>query len=415
MTTKHINLIKKNHGFVPAPIDPKQWELGGVTLLGTVLSTGHWLEEGHIPDGERQSNQYMESYNCTGEQLTNCYEIIWHKLFSKTRNFSDRWVGVVNGTIPPGSDQNSVAESIRQWGLIDEVDLPFNDTITSVEQFYSPKPPPQDLISKGKAFLAEYTPQHDWVPSTIESFKENLKVSPLGIAVTAWFRDESGLYYFPEGMSPNHATTLVDYKDGQYLVVFDSYPDETGSYIKKLKWDSKFQFKSKRYALGKGTGEVKNALIETIKNFISFFQNLLTKKQEELKKNDNMSKIQIWAKAIQKEEGWKQGSRSFKNQNPGNVKKSAYTVTLGSAVNEVIGKAVATDKDGFLVFDSYESGFKALCQFLEAAAKNLLKPYHDKTLKEFTKIYAQPPNDNYCNNVAKALNVSVETPIKNLL
>lgn len=249
---EHKNLLPEGHkpGFVPTEITEDQWVLGGVNaIMGEPLTDGHWYKAGHVPDGERQGNPFMDSQNCTGFGYTNRVEILWHRVFGAWRNFSDRWVGIVAGTQPPGNQPHIVAEAARKAGLVDEHVLPFTDDIDTVDKFYTPKPLPGPLTSKGAEFLRQHTIQHEWVDSTHEILKYALQFSPIGIAVVAWYRGEDGLYYFPEGARPNHDSTLVDYEEGQYWLVFDSYPDDDGSYLKKLRWDTVFPLRSKRYAI----------------------------------------------------------------------------------------------------------------------------------------------------------------------
>jgi hypothetical protein len=120
----------------------------------------------------------------------------------------------------------------------------------------------------------------------------------------------------------------------------------------------------------------------------------------------HISRIKDWASAIQHEEGFFQGSRSFRNNNPGNLKLTDYTKSLGAS---------GVDKNNFCIFPTFDKGMQALCQFLTDACNNKLKPYRNCSLLQFTKIYALPPNDNYANGVALALNVSVDIKIKELL
>jgi hypothetical protein len=133
------------------------------------------------------------------------------------------------------------------------------------------------------------------------------------------------------------------------------------------------------------------------------------------------SRIKDWATIIQKHEGHFEGSRSFRNHNPGNIKFGPYAKMLGA-----YGK---DDKD-FARFYSYEEGFAALCQYLRDAAGWYLIPYRQYakkigktqetfTLLDFFNVYA-PPSDNndsnrYADVVAEHLGVSVDTPIKTLL
>ena len=128
-----------------------------------------------------------------------------------------------------------------------------------------------------------------------------------------------------------------------------------------------------------------------------------------------VSKLISWAKAIEIEEGSKPPKitdRNKRNNNPGNMRASDLVQSLGSNFAGYVNQ----DKDGFAIFSSYESGFKALCQFLTLAAEDKLWPYHNfRTLYLFTKRYAEPPNDNYANNVAKKLSVSVNINLKDLI
>lgn len=125
-------------------------------------------------------------------------------------------------------------------------------------------------------------------------------------------------------------------------------------------------------------------------------------------------KVSLWAKAIQDEEGYflpgldyQKGSRSWRNKNPGNLKNTELTYGFG---------AIGVDSDNFCIYPSYEVGFKALCSFLTLAAEDKLKPYHDtRDLKSFTKKYAEPPNDNYVNNIAAKLKVAPSIQIKFLI
>ncbi len=120
----------------------------------------------------------------------------------------------------------------------------------------------------------------------------------------------------------------------------------------------------------------------------------------------HLSKIPVWALAIQHAEGGKPQDRNTRNHNPGNLKYTSYTASLG-----------ATPTDGnFCYFADYHTGFQALCQFLHDAATGKLHSYSPgMTLDAFTTVYASPPNANYINSVANALGVHITIQIKELL
>lgn len=154
-----------------------------------------------------------------------------------------------------------------------------------------------------------------------------------------------------------------------------------------------------------------------MKSFLAFLMRLFKKPEPIIPIDEHIpppvppvipvSKIQIWAKAIEKMEGYFVGSRSYKNNNPGNIKFTKYSQSLG---------ATAYDKDNFCIFPTYDAGFKALCRFLIDACENRLTPYINKTLAEFTQIYALPPaGSKYAENVATAIGCKTTDLIKILL
>lgn len=124
-----------------------------------------------------------------------------------------------------------------------------------------------------------------------------------------------------------------------------------------------------------------------------------------------MNRIEDWAKAIQKHEGYYPGSRSYRNNNPGNFRCS--TLVMGE-----LG-AIRCD-DNFAVFPDFETGFRALCQFLTYACEGKLRSYKpEMTLYEFYAVYAPSGDGNYprgyAEAVAKDLGIPATTKIKDLL
>jgi len=114
--------------------------------------------------------------------------------------------------------------------------------------------------------------------------------------------------------------------------------------------------------------------------------------------------IERMAKAIQRFEGWFPGSRSYRNNNPGNLKGGAWPGIIGQ------------DKDGFLVFDSFESGWNALKKQLEMAFTGASAVYNPSmTLFEFFSRYAPSSDLNeparYAAFVAKELDVTPDTKL----
>ena len=115
--------------------------------------------------------------------------------------------------------------------------------------------------------------------------------------------------------------------------------------------------------------------------------------------------IKKWALAIKEFEGWYIGSRSHRNNNPGNLKFSKFQI--------------GEDEGGFSIFKTYEDGFKALIFQLELAISGKSRYYKPTmTLLEFFEIYA-PSSDNnepkrYAEFVAHRLGCSTNRVIKYL-
>ncbi len=130
----------------------------------------------------------------------------------------------------------------------------------------------------------------------------------------------------------------------------------------------------------------------------------LNKSVEPTKPSNLMNK---WADAIQKHEGWYVGSRSYRNNNPGNIK--------------FIGQKRAIGSDGtFCIFATYADGRQELIDLLVRAATGKSSYYRpEMTLRQFYAVYA-PSSDNnnpdaYAVAVAKSMGISVDTQIKNIL
>lgn len=152
------------------------------------------------------------------------------------------------------------------------------------------------------------------------------------------------------------------------------------------------------------------ALVNALQRLVPLLQAQLANYQHMIP-DDAPARLVAWAKAIQEHEGWYPGSRSQRNNNPGNLRFTGYVQGLG-----------ATGKDGsnFAIFPSADRGFAALCQFLRDAAEGKLIPYKgDPTLRQFYRVYA-PANDNnqpdtYAAVVASKVGVDVDTHISQLI
>ena len=121
-------------------------------------------------------------------------------------------------------------------------------------------------------------------------------------------------------------------------------------------------------------------------------------------------RLNAWALAIQQYEGYYQGSASFRNNNPGNLKYTRYTESLG---------ATASSQNGFAIFPTYQVGFSALKQFLKDASSGVLPAYKGVTIIGFFEKYSPSSDGNeplaYANFVAKKVVATPQTLINTLV
>lgn len=112
--------------------------------------------------------------------------------------------------------------------------------------------------------------------------------------------------------------------------------------------------------------------------------------------------------AIQKHEGWYEGSRSYRNNNPGNLKYIGQQTAIGK------------DKSGFAVFKSYKDGYDTLKTMILNCARGFSKVYKpEMTLTQFFLLYAPTFDNNdsdaYAKAVANDMGVSTSFQIRDLV
>lgn len=350
-----------NYGYKEPVIDfSKDHILGGFTKTpAEVLQpSGQW--DAYLPPDEFQA-PYFESQNCTAFATTNCVEALMRRRLAPA-DYSDRFLGIVAGTTEEGNDPHTVAEAWRKNGAIDENDLPMTHTLAD---YYKPRPITEPYISKGKDWLSKWKLNHEYVPGDADSMKQALTYSPLGAAVSAWSQ-QNGLYVrFAED---NHWVCIYGYEDGKYWKAFDSY-DNTH---KKLAWSFTFGTVKRYSVVPNNDLSIIEQIINLYSQVISFLTVWVT--QVAPPTNDPLqiiytkppSRIHNFADCIQLYEGWAPGTRSYRNKNPGNIRYTSYTRSLG---------AIAFDKQNFCIFPSYDVGYNALCTFLTDAAQGTLGAY----------------------------------------
>lgn len=162
--------------------------------------------------------------------------------------------------------------------------------------------------------------------------------------------------------------------------------------------------------------------VSIIKKLIALYQQLLsliTKKEmpkdEEKEQIENTPKIDLFCHAVQSHEGYfspgvdhPKGSRSWRNNNPGNLKYMGQNGSTGK------------DSGEFAIFKDYASGYKALRRQVEIACLGQSKVFSkENSITQFFEIYAPYSDHNdsfaYAVFVADWVGVPVTTKMKDLL
>lgn len=223
--------MEKQFGLILPKIETR--EDGAEHILGAsdpiINSVGDFTQ--FLPPPEPQSKRGVETQSCADFGTNNALETLIKFKFGLDVNFSDRALAIAADTDPNrGTSPHKVAETIRLFfGEVNEDVLPFSDDITSVAQFFSPKPLPQNILNLGKEFLKTYSLRHRWAynggsPEAKNLILKNaLKVGTVCVSVYAWvFDNDKKVYVKPVGATDNHWVQLIRY-DGDNPVIFDSY------------------------------------------------------------------------------------------------------------------------------------------------------------------------------------------------
>jgi len=268
---KELRKIKKDGDHYSAEAGNLEVKFGA--SFEAVNPSGQWVD--FIPTGEIQRNPHFDTFGCTVYNTENPIQILHKKKYGYFYEYSERYNGVLAGIkINFGGSPHNAAETYRKNGAIPYESLPFDESITTPQQFYSPNPMQKKYLDEGRVWLDKYDFGHDWIWDLSQnSIKNMLKYSPLGIGVYAWQYDSiKAVYTKPNWATDNHWTTLVGYVEGKYWIVFDSY-EENGTFLKHLDWNYPFKF-AKRYYLSAKTSEA----VDSRKRGEEIFNNDIKKK-----------------------------------------------------------------------------------------------------------------------------------------
>lgn len=253
----------RNYGLILDEQKKEDWNFGaGKLSVDILVEDGDWTP--YLPEKELQNLNDIEPSACVTFTVLNCIEALIKRQYNIDRNYSDRFLAMVSGTTQVGNSPNTVCEFLRKVGVVSQELWPFDKTINSFDKFYSPIPP--KLYQLAKEFNEEWEFGHEFVDSRPEMIARALQSSPLLISVPAWFVGDDGKYHRPEGVSDNHATTLIAHKKGEYWRVFDTYDNN----IKDVAWGVLPKV-VKRFYIKK---RIKKEKVSWLQKIHDFFKNL---------------------------------------------------------------------------------------------------------------------------------------------
>lgn len=119
-----------------------------------------------------------------------------------------------------------------------------------------------------------------------------------------------------------------------------------------------------------------------------------------------MNKLDRFCEAIMQYEGWKPGSRSFRNSNPGNLRDSPFKLGMDG---------------GMCTFKTFADGWNALVFDVKCKATGRTRTSlsGDSTMRDFFDIYAPKIDNNepnkYCLYVCDRVGVSPDDKLKSLM
>jgi hypothetical protein len=317
----------------------------------------------------------------------------------------------MSGTIVgQGNSPKTVADALRHGWSVNEPEWPDEET---VEAFYTEIP--NNLKTLAVARGAEYEFGYQYISNNTATIREALRSSPVCIAVTAWVEKDG--VYVRGPFAENHWTTVMKVLENGNFLCFDSF----FPFVKEVSPDA---CKSVAMSYYLNRQVVSNSwFAKFIKQVLAIFKQPADTPvkphetaQDEPKPTEPTvstpppatSRLDAFCAAIKAHEGWFPGSRSFRNNNPGNCRYSSVGYLD-------IYKPVLKDAQGFAVFKDYATGWL----YLQNLIREKIKAHPQWTLLQFFNNYA-PAGDNndptaYANAVAKAVGLTSADLISKIL
>ncbi len=237
-----------DHGLILNPIvENDHYVLGGYG--DDKFPTEVLQKDGHgwrkfRPITEIQKRLGLETLACTVFGTQNALEALAKRLelLDFPKDCAERYNAILAGlTGIVGADPHNVAESFRNFGVVVQGLLPWTDDIDTREEWFSPNPMDENMVKEGQKIVRKYKILHKWlfngltVKGKSGKLITGLSVGTVCVSVKAW-KKKNGRYWKNANEGDNHWLWLMDYKQGEYWLVYDHYDDVE----KKLVWDYNF-------------------------------------------------------------------------------------------------------------------------------------------------------------------------------
>jgi len=241
----------KEYGLIIPEIKKKDEKTGFILgsssrIKGRVINPSHnwtpWISKTEI----QHNNRGLDVQACSVFGTLNSVESLEYFLTGVCPNYAERPIAIAGNVTIDGQNPHTICETIRkEQGLVNESVLPFSEDIDSWDKYYSPKPLLRWIYEEGEKWWERYVLGHDWLWGTDVNvsitykqarLKESLTLGTVSVSVIAW-QERNGKFYKNPGDIDTHWVQLLDYKEGEWWKILDSYGDP---FIKTLEWNYDF-------------------------------------------------------------------------------------------------------------------------------------------------------------------------------
>lgn len=215
----------------------------GAVEKEVLMPDGDWTKL--TPECEIQKGNTDDWMDCVTESAINCISMILQQKFNIKENWSQRFTAKMSGTTRDGNSLYAVANAIRNYGIVMEVDWPRNRMMNWLEYYQIPT---TAVKKKGEKWVIEFDVNYESVPTNRAALDKAQEFGPLQVIGYAW-ASEDGIYK-DYGYRPNHAFVRAKKSEPTTFLqtAIDSYPtdfiiddnSDKQEFIKILAADYKF-------------------------------------------------------------------------------------------------------------------------------------------------------------------------------